>query len=72
MNYLDAIASIKGRRYMPAANYMLKGILGNGIHSVSLDKRRKLTNYCAKKLRVNHQNIYSLQRSNFTPAEIAE
>ena len=72
MDYRDATATIKGGHYEPAANFMVKELLGTEGLKLTQVKRGKLTSYVTIKLKTNHQSIYSLQQGDFKPDEIAK
>jgi homoaconitase/3-isopropylmalate dehydratase large subunit len=72
MDYKDAIASIVGRHYDPAANYMLIELMGDKIHELDVKKRATITASLAKKLRQIHRAMVSNHKTDYTPYDIAD
>lgn len=71
MDYKDAIVCIQSRRYMPAANFILKNILKEQIHELSRYQRDAMTRRIAKGISNKHA---ALKRWDIglKPREIAE
>ena len=72
MQYDDTIICIRNRRYMVAANLMVKEYLGASIHKLSQYQRDKLTRIMAQKLKDTYLNLREFRRTGFKPIEIAE
>ena len=72
MQYDDTIFCIKNRRYMVAANLMVKEFLGEDIHRLSPRQRDKLTKVIAQRLKTNHISLRKLRVGSLKPIEIAE
>ena len=71
MDKADAIASIIGRHYLQAANFIVKSILEEKIHTLGQRKRNQVTRTVAKLLRQNHARLRAFD-SGLKPKEIAE
>lgn len=72
MQYDDTIVCIRNRRYMVAANLMVKEYLGADIHRLSQYQRDKLTRIIAQKLKANYLSLREFRGTGFKPLEIAE
>lgn len=72
MQYNDAIICTRNRRYLVAANLIVKEHLTTDIHRLGQYRRDRLTQIIARKLKANHLNLRKVRDSSFTPIEIAE
>lgn len=72
MQYDDTIVCIKNRRYMVAANLMVKEYLRADIYTLSMCQRDRLTRIIAKRLKGNHLSLRELRSTGFKPIEIAQ
>jgi transcriptional regulator with XRE-family HTH domain len=72
MQYDDTIVCIKNRRYMVAANLMVKEYLGAEVHKLSQYHRNRLTRKIAQKLKSNHLSLREFRGGSLKPIEIAE
>ena len=70
--YPDAIRCVKNKRYTPAANYMIKGILEKAIHRVTTEQKGNLTRTIARRLRGTHMRFLLAQKGGIALLEIAE
>jgi len=67
------IVSIRNRRYLEAANLVVKNILKEKIHSLSIKKRDLITGKVAKIIEHKHEDLRSRYAGmNIKPMEIAE
>ena len=72
MQYDDTIVCIKNRRYMVAANLMVKEFLGTDIHKLSQYQRDRLTHIIAQRLKATYLSLREFRGSSLKPIEIAE
>ena len=73
MDEADAIVCIKNRRYLPAANFVVKGIYGEKIHTLGNIRRDRITEVVAKSIKDEHEYLRSWYADmGIKPREIAE
>ncbi len=70
--YPDAIKCVRNRRYTPAANFMIKGILEKAIHRVPPEQSSNLTRTIARRLRNTHGRLLLAQSSGVALRDMAE
>jgi len=71
MEKADAIICIKKGRYLPAANFIVKGILQEKIHPLGQRRRDQITRAVARMIREKHTRLRA-DHIGLKPKELAE